>query len=313
MNNYADRLLEAVNKKGNPCIIGLDPRLGSMPHFAISKGGTTEESIRASIFAYHKCIIDAVHDMVPGVKLQSAFYEQYGIGGVAALQDTIKYSKEKGMVVIIDAKRGDIASTAEAYANAFLGESEVMGKRTPIFDVDCITISPYLGKDSLEPFIKACIEYGKGIFVLVKTSNPGSSDIQNARMADGRELYARVAEMINSYSEKLVGERYGYSSVGAVVGATFPEEARRIRKMLPRSIFLVPGYGAQGGTAADAVECFNEDGLGAVINASRSVTYSLSSLEIEKNDAMAEIREKARLMIADVNSALKHKAGGDKK
>ncbi|EET90459.1 MAG: orotidine-5'-phosphate decarboxylase [Candidatus Micrarchaeales archaeon] len=313
MNNYADRLLEAVNKKGNPCIVGLDPRLGGMPRFAISKGGAPEESVRSSIFEYHKCIIDAVHDLVPGVKLQSAFYEQYGIGGIAAMQDTIKYSKENGMVVIIDAKRGDIASTAEAYANAFLGESEVMGERAPVFDVDCITVSPYLGMDSIEPFIRACMKYGKGIFVLVKTSNPGSSDIQNAKMADGRELYARVAEMINSYSEKLVGERYGYSSVGAVVGATFPEEARRIRKMLPRSIFLVPGYGSQGGTAADAAECFNEDGLGAVVNASRSVTYSLSSPELERKDAMAEIREKARLMIADVNSALERKAGGDKK
>ncbi len=306
MENYADRLISAIKKKGNPCIVGLDPRLDQMPEFAIMEGKSTEdkvEAVRRSIFAYHRSIIDAVHDVVPGVKLQSAFYEQYGIGGHLAFMDTVKYAKEHSLVVIIDAKRNDISSTAEAYANAFLGASVFFGEKKPVVDADCITVSPYLGRDSLEPFVKTCKSYGKGIFVLVKTSNPGSSDLQNLKMADGKELYIHVAEMVNMYSTDLVGES-GYSSVGAVVGATFPEEARLIRRLMPKSIFLVPGYGAQGGTAAGAAECFNNDGYGAVVNASRSITYELSSAGISREDAMREIREKAKLMAEDINSAV---------
>lgn len=307
--NYADRMIDTINRKGNPCIVGLDPRINNMPKFVIEENNedNSENRIRNIIFRYHKCVIDAVHNLVPGVKPQIAFFEQYGIGGLRAFKDTVKYAKKKGLMVIADAKRNDISSTAEAYANAFLGESELFGKRKPVFDADSLTVSPYLGRDSLEPFVNVCKAYGKGIFVLVKTSNPSSVELQNLRLSDGKELYMKVAEMINTYSEGLIGEKYSYSSVGAVVGATFPEEARNIRKLMPKSILLVPGYGTQGASAKDVVEYFNEDGLGAVVNASRSITYSFSSLDISEEDAKKEIIDKTKQMIEEINDVLASK------
>ncbi|MCL5420101.1 MAG: orotidine-5'-phosphate decarboxylase [Candidatus Marsarchaeota archaeon] len=307
MDNYADKLLNAVKRKGNPCIVGLDPRLDQMPDFVkATPRDNLDRAVRRSIIAYHKCIIRAVAGLVPGVKLQSAFYEQYGIGGMQAFMDTVRYARERGLVVIIDAKRNDISSTAEAYANAFLGRTQIFGNSTKVIDADCITVSPYLGKDSLDPFVEACKAYGKGIFILVKTSNPGSSDLQDRKLSDGSELYIRVAELVNRYSEGLTGE-LGYSPIGAVVGATFPEEAMRLRKLMPRSIFLVPGYGAQGGTAAMAAECFNDDGYGAVVNASRSLTYGLGSPGISRSEAVKEIKNRTKEMIERVNEAIRTK------
>ena len=264
MKNYADRLIGAIKVKGNPCIVGLDPRIDQMPSFvtgsAVARHERGEGAVRACIVQYHQLVIDTVADLVPGVKLQIAFYEQYGIGGLLAFKDTVDYAKQKNLMVIIDAKRNDIASTAEAYANALLGRTLIFGDLQPITDADCITVSPYLGRDSLEPFVDACERYGKGIFILVKTSNPGSGDLQDLRMADGNELYTVVARLVDRYAAKLVGQE-GYSAIGAVVGATFPAQAEVLRKMMPKSVFLVPGYGTQGGTGSDVVPCFNSDGL----------------------------------------------------
>ncbi len=306
MDGYADRLLNAIADKGTPCIVGLDPRIDQMPLFTKNSGSsssTYEETVHDSIMAYHRCVVDAVADMIPAIKIQSAFFEQYGIGGMRAFYDTIHYAKKKGLMVIADAKRGDIGSTAQAYANAFLS-GETNGEPDKRALADCLTISPYLGKDSIDPFIKTCMKYGTGVSILVKTTNPGSADVQNLTLSDGKKVHEHVAEMVNSYSSENPGAN-GYSSIGAVVGATFPEEARKLRKMMPHAIFLVPGYGHQGGSAKNAALCFNNDGLGAVVSASRSITYDFKSLDIAEEKCVSEIRLKTEAMISDINAAIK--------
>lgn len=306
MKNFADRLISAISDKGNPCVIGLDPRLNMMPEFVRLQWHNTEidEAIQFTIRDFHQIIIDVIAPLVPAVKLQIAFYEQYGIPGVKAFVDTIRLAKEKNLIVIVDAKRNDIDSTAEAYANAFLGRSNIFGSKRPIFDVDCITVSPFLGKDSLQPFVNQCEEYGKGIFILVKTSNPGSVDLQDQELVTtGKPLYENLAKMVDAMGLKLVGDS-GYSSIGAVVGATFPEEAVHLRKLMPRAMILVPGYGAQGGTANDAARCFNPDGLGAVVNASRSITYGFEPRQISENKLSKIIRQRTLDMIQDIKLAI---------
>lgn len=229
MKPFADRLIEAIRCKGNPCMVGLDPRIDEMPSFVKSRvlaaHGHGPEAIRRCIAEYHSRVLSVVADLVPAVKPQIAFYEQYGVAGLMAFADTVKMAKDHGLLVIVDAKRNDISSTAEAYANAFLGVTKVLDDDQPVFDVDCITVSPYLGEDSILPFVRVCERFGKGIFILVKTSNPGSKDLQD--LCVGKEsapLYLVVAQMVDRYSRLLLGET-GYSSIGAVVGATFPEEA----------------------------------------------------------------------------------------
>lgn len=308
MRTFADRLIESILLKRNPCVVGLDPRIDLMPHFVTVKANRSNndvsQSVQYCITEYHQRIIKLVADLVPAVKLQIAFYEQYGIPGMMAFVDTIEEAKRHGLLVIVDAKRNDIASTAQAYANALLGVTPVFGTTQPVFDVDCITISPYLGMDSIEPFAQTCREFGKGIFILVKTSNPGSADLQDLKVT-GRAipLYVAVAELVNKYAARLIGTS-GYSSIGAVVGATFPAEADVLRTMMPHSIFLVPGYGAQGGKAEDVAHCFNKDGLGAVVNASRSITYNFESLDLEEAEFDALIRGRTAQMIADINTAI---------
>src|ERR1035437_3453926 len=263
MNNYADRLINAIKQKGNPCIVGLDPRLDHMPDFVweATQGGTDAERIRNAISRFHGVVLDAVADLVPAVKPQIAFYEQYGVGGLLGFIDTVEMARKQGLLIIVDAKRNDISSTAEAYANAFLGQAKLPSGLFTGFDVDCITVSPFLGMDSLLPFVEACRKYGKGVFILVKTSNPGSRDLQDVVSAATKEpIYVGLANMVTELCPKVMGQS-GYSSIGAVVGATFPEEAKRLRALMPKSIFLVPGYGAQGGTAKDASYCFNSDGF----------------------------------------------------
>ncbi len=300
-------MIDEVLKKGNPCIVGLDPRIDQMPAFAVQPNPKDKsefaQAVSRSIALYHHCIIDAVADIVPAVKLQSAFYEQYGMGGMLALEDTVKYAKSRGLIVIIDGKRNDIAASAQAYANTFLGKTAAFGSDFSALDADCLTVSPYLGRDSIEPFVKACSEYGRGIFVLVKTSNPGSGDIQDLRLQDGSAIYGRVAGMVNGLAQGTIGE-HGYSSIGAVVGATFPEQARAIRSLIPKSIFLVPGYGKQGGSGADVVPCFNKDGLGAVVNASRSITYDLGPKDMTEEKVSEEIRRRVQAMASDISIAL---------
>jgi orotidine-5'-phosphate decarboxylase len=237
------------------------------------------------------------------VKPQIAFYEQYGIGGILAFYDTIQMAKERELIVIVDAKRGDIASTAAAYANAFLGRVKLAGVPKPMFDVDCITVSPFLGRDTLEPFVDACDSYGKGIFILVKTSNPGSKDLQDLTDNKTNDLiYMRLAYLVNEIGKRVIGQS-GYSSIGAVVGATFPSEAQTLRKVMPRAFFLVPGYGAQGGHAQDAALCFNGDGMGAIVNAARSITYGFKDRNISRAEYSREIVNRLLRMISEISSA----------
>ncbi|MCI0559701.1 MAG: orotidine-5'-phosphate decarboxylase [Nitrososphaera sp.] len=307
MEGYAERLISAIKTKGNPCVVGLDPRIDLMPDFATASAHSMDfrKGVRAAIKSFCEAVLDVVSPLVPAVKPQIAFYEQYGVGGLEALEDTIRAAKERGLLVIVDAKRSDIASTAEAYANAFLGRTSVFGTHCPIYDVDCITVSPFLGRDSLEPFVSVCVESGKGIFVLVKTSNRGSADIQDQVLSStGRPLYEAVASFVDVLGRQLVGSS-GYSAIGAVVGATFPEEARRLRDLMPRAIILVPGYGAQGGTAQDAIACFNKDGLGAIVNASRSITYAFPNRAVSREQFMQAVHANTTRMIGEITHALK--------
>jgi len=298
--NFADRLIEAVKRKGNPICVGLDPRLDKIPESIRNKAldFTDDEGQHLSptaaagmaLFEFNKGIIDAVCDLVPVVKPQIAFYEVYGADGIKAYIDTLKYAKSKGIITIADAKRNDIGTTAEAYAQAFLGEVQIFEGENevvmPIFEADSITVNPYLGWDGIKPFIEECKKYGKGIFTLVKTSNKSSGDLQDLVMQDGRALYEIVGHLVDSWGADEMGES-GYNFVGAVVGAIFPEQAKKLRQIMPQTIFLVPGYGAQGGSAADVRACFNKDGLGAIVNNSRGIIFAYEKLGMAP-DAYAE-------------------------
>jgi orotidine-5'-phosphate decarboxylase len=303
VTHFSDRLIAAIRQKNAPCVVGLDPRLEGMPRFILhghADDNSSDNALRCKIATFHRVVIDSVFDLVPAVKPQTAFFEQYGIPGLLALADTIEYAQEKGLLVIVDGKRNDIGSTAEAYARAFLGggSSTLIG--------DALTVSPYLGRDSLMPFIEACEKYGKGIFVLVKTSNKGSGDLQDRVIrSSGPEttVFMKVAELVAELGEALVGIS-GYSSIGAVVGATYPEQAAQIRAAMPKTIFLVPGYGSQGGTGKDVVPAFHPNGMGAIVNASRSITYELPTLEISEPDFRALVRMRAQKMVAEINGCL---------
>jgi len=294
MASFADRLIEEIRTKDSRCIVGLDPRIDQMPAFVGS-------SICAAITEFHELVLDAVVDLVPAVKPQLAFFEQYGVAGLQAFENTVRAARQRGLLVIADGKRNDISSTAEAYANAYLGGAG--------FDCDALTVTPYLGRDSLVPFVEACKRYGKGLFVVLKTSNPGSKDFEDQLLAEtGRPLYEKIGCVLNELGGELVGES-GYSSIGAVIGATFPEEGRRLRALMPKALILVPGYGAQGGSANAAAECFNEDGLGAIVNSSRGITYAFGEPNISRDAFVRSVRENTVRMIEEVNAALKTTTG----
>ena len=306
MTVFADRLIASVRAKGNPCVVGLDPRIDLMPDFIKSgRGETSRDVIRSIITDFHDLVIGTVADLVALVKPQLAFFEQYGSAGIEAFELTCARAKDRGMLVIADGKRNDISSTAEAYAAAFLGDTDVLGAREKAFDADAATVTPYLGRDSLMPFIDACATHAKGLFVVLKTSNPGSRDFQDQPLAaTGRPLYESIAATIDELTGQIIGE-CGYSSIGAVIGATFPEEGRRLRALMPRALILVPGYGAQGGSAESAAACFNNDGLGAVVSSSRGITYKYSRSDLPCRAYVEAVRENALKMIDDINSALK--------
>lgn len=265
-------LIEKIKKTNAPIVVGLDPMMNYIPsritRRAFAEYGETLEGAAEAIWQYNRGIVDAVSDLIPAVKPQIAMYEQFGIEGMRAFKKTVDYCKEKGLVVIGDVKRGDIGSTSEAYAVGHLGKVAVGSKRYYGFDEDFATVNPYLGSDGIKPFVKVCAEEKKGIFVLVKTSNPSSGEFQD-RLVDGRPLYELVGEKVAEWGAECMGN--GYSYVGAVVGATYPEQGRILRKVMPKTFILVPGYGAQGGKGADLVHFFNEDGLGAIINSSRGI------------------------------------------
>ena len=304
--HFSDRLIAAIRAKGSPCIVGLDPRLETMPRYLADEAAAMprDEAAYAILAGFGRAVVDAVVEHVPAVKLQSAFYELLGVPGLRALLETVRHARAAGLLVIVDAKRGDIASTAAAYAEALLGELDWRGEARQTIGADGATVSPYLGGDSLEPWVDVCRRRGKGIFVLVRTSNHGSADLQGQRVEGGGTLDERVAAMVDRLGEGLVGAS-GYSSVGAVVGATFPAEAARLRRLMPRAMFLLPGYGAQGGGAEGLAACFDRDGLGAVVSASRSVTSPKGSETATSAGAYrALVRASLLAMIADVKAAL---------
>ncbi len=268
-----DRLIERIKATENPTVVGLDPRLNYIPSFITekyyAKYGTTPKAAAKAMYKFNKHIIDAVFDIVPAVKPQIAMYERYGIDGLKAYDKTCRYAKSKGLIVIGDIKRSDIASTAEAYSDGHIGRVNIEGMEYEGFAQDFITLNPYLGSDSITPFLKDCEKYEKGLFVLAKTSNPNSGEIQDL-LTDGVPIYEKVGALIEKWGESTMGS-HGFSSVGAVVGATHPEQAKRLREVMPHTFFLVPGYGAQGGKAEDLAVCFNSDGLGAIVNSSRGI------------------------------------------
>ncbi len=267
-----NKLIEKIEKTQAPIVVGLDPMMKFVPGYiqkkAFDEFGETLEGAAEAIWQYNKGIVDAIYDLVPAVKPQVAMYEQFGIPGMIAFKKTVDYCKEKGLVVIGDIKRGDIGSTSEAYAVGHLGKVTVGSKAYYGFDEDFVTVNPYLGSDGVKPFVKICNEEKKGIFVLVKTSNPSSGEFQD-RTVDGKPLYELVGEKVAEWGAECMGDKYSY--IGAVVGATYPEQGKILRKVMPKSFILVPGYGAQGGKGADLVHFFNEDGLGAIINSSRGI------------------------------------------
>ncbi len=268
-----DNLIEKIKEKNNPTVAGLDPKLDYVPEeikaAAFEKYGVTFEGAAEAIYEFNKELIDALCDIVPAVKPQSAYYEMYGIEGLKCLKKTMEYAKSKGMYVILDGKRGDIGATSEAYATAYLGKTRIGETAESAFGADCLTVNPYLGTDGIAPFIKECAENEKGVFILVKTSNKSSGELQDLK-SGGKHIYEHMAELVKQWGSEIVGT-HGYSSAGAVVGATYPEQAKLLRSLMPRTYFLVPGYGAQGGGAKDVAPCFNKDGLGAIVNASRSI------------------------------------------
>ncbi len=264
-----DKLLEKIIEKQNPVCVGLDTVLEYLPE-ELAGGVCDFAGAASAILGFNKGIVDATCDIVPSVKIQIACYEQYGEAGIKAFNDTIAYAKKKGLIVIADCKRNDIGSTAEKYANAYLGETPLKEKRAAVFSADFLTVNGYLGSDGILPFTDACKKYDKGIFALVKTSNPSSGELQNLKLADGRTVYECMGDMVEKWGEDSRG-KYGYSAVGAVVGATYPEEAKILRARLPHALFLVPGYGAQGANAEMLKNCFDRNGLGGIVNNSRGI------------------------------------------
>ena len=289
--NAIDRLIDKIKQTNNPTVMGLDPRFDMLPKCVTDKYDKTLEGVSKAILEYNKALIDETCDIIPAVKPQIAFYEMFGIPGLEAFKETCKYAKEKGMIVIADIKRGDIGSTAQGYSNAFLGKTKIGDHEESIFDVDFVTVNPYMGTDCVKPFIEDCKKYDKGIFILVKTSNPSSGELQDLKLENGKEVYMQVAELVEKWGEDLVG-KYGYSSVSAVVGATYPEQLEQIRSKAPHTYFLIPGYGAQGGKAEDIALGFDKNGLGGIVNASRSLMCAYKS-EIWKNQFTEEEYAKA--------------------
>ena len=303
-----DKLVKNIQKTNAPIVVGLDPMLNYVPEHiqkaAFAEYGETLEGAGEAIWQFNKGIVDATYDLIPAVKPQIAMYEQFGIEGLKAFKKTVDYCKEKGLVVIGDIKRGDIGSTSTAYAVGHIGKVQVGSKTYAGFDEDFITVNPYLGTDGIKPFVNVCNDEDRGLFVLVKTSNPSSGEFQD-RLVDGRPLYELVAEKVVEWGEaSMDGD---YSNVGAVVGATYPEMSKILRKLMPKTYFLVPGYGAQGGTAKDLMHCFNEDGLGAVVNSSRGIIAAYKQEKYAKfgPEHFAEASRQAVIdMIADINSVL---------
>lgn len=306
-----NKLVSKIRQTGAPIVVGLDPMLRFIPEHirdaAFAEYGETLEGAAEAIWQFNKEIVDKTYDLIPAVKPQIAMYEQFGIPGLAAFKRTVDYCKEKDLVVIGDIKRGDIGSTSAAYAAGHIGRVQVGDKSYLPFDEDFVTVNPYLGSDGVDPFINVCQEEKKGLFILVKTSNPSSGEFQD-RLIDGRPLYELVGEKVAEWGASCMGE--DYSNIGAVVGATYPAMGKVLRKIMPKAFILVPGYGAQGGKGADLVHFFNEDGLGAIVNSSRGIIAAYKQEKYgrfgEKNFGEAS-RAAVEDMIADIKGALENR------
>ena len=306
-----NQLVANIKKTGAPIVVGLDPMLNYIPEQvqkkAFAEYGETLEGAAEAIWQFNKEIVDKTYDLIPAVKPQIAMYEQFGLPGLAAFKKTVDYCKEKGLVVIGDIKRGDIGSTSAAYAVGHIGKVKVGSKTYAPFDEDFVTVNPYLGSDGVNPFLDVCKEEKKGIFVLVKTSNPSSGEFQDQKI-DGRPLYELVGEKVAAWGSEVMGDEYSY--VGAVVGATYPEMGKVLRKVMPKAYILVPGYGAQGGKGKDLVHFFNEDGLGAIVNSSRGIIAAYTQEQYAKFGAENfgdASRAAVETMIADIKGALENR------
>lgn len=306
-----NKLVANIKKTNAPIVVGLDPMLNYIPEHvqkkAFAEFGETLEGAAEAIWQFNKEIVDKTYDLIPAVKPQIAMYEQFGIPGLEAFKKTVDYCKEKGLVVIGDIKRGDIGSTSAAYAVGHLGHVQVGSKSYAPFDEDFVTVNPYLGSDGVNPFIDICKEENKGLFILVKTSNPSSGEFQD-QLIDGRPLYELVGEKVAAWGEAHMGDEYSY--IGAVVGATYPEMGKVLRKVMPKSYILVPGYGAQGGQGKDLVHFFNEDGLGAIVNSSRGIIAAYKQEAYAKCGAENfgdASRAAVEAMVADISNALNNR------
>ena len=303
-----NRLLKEIQKKNAPIVVGLDPTMKFIPEEikqrAFSVYGETLQGAGEAIWQFNKGIVDAVYELVPAVKPQIAMYEQFGIEGLIAYKKTIDYCKSKGLIVIGDIKRGDIGSTSTAYAVGHLGKVQIGSETYAPFDEDFATVNPYLGTDGVKPFIDVCREEKKGIFVLVKTSNPSSGEFQDRLIADAdnKPLYEIVGRQVDEWGKECMGESYSY--VGAVVGATYPEMGKVLRELMPKTMILVPGYGAQGGKGADLVHFFNEDGLGAIVNSSRGIIAAYQSDKYKETYSPANYADAARAAVIDMKEDL---------
>ncbi|MCD8095761.1 MAG: orotidine-5'-phosphate decarboxylase [Ruminococcus sp.] len=302
-----DRLIEGIVRMQNPTVVGLDPRLEYVPEYIVEKKiykhGKTLKAASKAILEFNKGIIDEIHDICPAVKPQAAYYEMYGVEGMKAFYKTVRYAQKKGMFVITDGKRNDIGATMTAYAAAHLGYTDVCGEEIAAFGSDALTVNGYLGTDGISPLIEQCRANDKGIFVLVKTSNKSSGELQDLTLESGKTVYAAMGDMCESWGEQLQG-KYGYSGVGAVVGATYPEQLAQMREALPHTFFLVPGYGAQGGGAEGVSKAFDKNGLGAIVNSSRAVMCAYKKEECDERDYAKAARREVIRMKEDIISYL---------
>ena len=298
-----DRLIEKIIEMKNPTVVGLDPRPEYVPGFIMRRyqdsDGWTMKAVSKAIFDFNQAIIDEIHDIVPAIKPQAAYYEMFGYYGIRTLEKTIRYAKLNGMFVITDGKRNDIGATMEAYASAHIGTVNICDTEVEPFGADALTVNGYLGTDGIDPLLKYCRERDKGIYVLVKTSNPSSGELQDLRLEDGTPVYAKMGDMCEKWGADTIG-KYGYSAVGAVVGATYPEQLTELRKRLPHTMFLVPGYGAQGGGAEGLKGGFDENGLGAIVNSSRAVMCAYKKEGCDERDFAKAARREAIRMRDDI-------------
>lgn len=311
MKRVIDVLIDKIKETDNPTVIGLDPRYDMLPNCIIEKyGNNSFKNVCDGILEFNKTLIDNTNDIIPAIKPQIAFYEMFGIHGLECFRKTCEYAKEKGMIVIADIKRGDIGSTAEGYSNTYIGKTKLGDREESLFDIDFVTVNPYFGIDGVKPFIEDSKKYDKGVFILVRTSNKSSSELQSLKIEDGDALYEKVAYLVNDWGKDLIGD-YGYSSISSVVGATHPMELKRLREIMPNSFFLIPGYGAQGGKAEDIALGFDKNGIGGIVNSSRGLMCAYKSDlwkdKFADNEYGKATRAEAIRMRDELNEALKNR------